>query len=150
MALAPGITLTQDTPPVARPTERPIRMEDVPLVFAGQPVRGRRAPDNSQWCLCCDTTISTRANAAFCDRHRTERNTQIAAGARVSVAAIPTDAVEEIVRRTDAVMTALGRATVRFNAMPNPPRGGWVDDLMLATKNLAGAVDGTLRPYVKR
>lgn len=150
MALAPGITLSERTPTESRPREGYIRLEDVPLLFAGRPVRGRPAPDNSQWCLCCDTTISTRANAAFCDHHRTARNTQIAAGNRVPIAPIPIEAVEEIVRRTDAVMTALGRASASFNAMPNPPRGGWVDELMLATKNLAGAVEGTLRPHVKR
>jgi hypothetical protein len=62
------------------------------------------------------------------------------------VVGVPAEVVDVIVSRTDRLQAALGRATAEFNAMRNPPVGGWIDDLMLIAKDLTLAVDRGLRP----
>ena len=145
-----GLTLDQVSNPASRPSEGPISMEDVPLRFPTGDVRGRRAPDGTNWCRCCDTTISDHPKAAFCLPHRTERNTQKQQARRAQdrppVVGVPAEVIDVIVSRTDRLHTALGRATQEFNSMRNPPVGGWVDDLMLIAKDLTRAVDAGLRP----
>jgi hypothetical protein len=125
-------------------------MEDVPLLFPDGNVRGRRAPDGTNWCRCCDTTISDHARAAFCLQHRTERNTQKQQARRAQdrppVVGVRAEIVDTIVGRTDRLLSALGRATAEFNRLSNPPVGSWIDDLMLVAKDLSLAVDYGLRP----
>ncbi|NEK86950.1 hypothetical protein GCU60_14490 [Blastococcus saxobsidens] len=145
-----GLTLDQVSNPASRPTEGPISMEDVPLRFPTGDVRGRRAPDGTNWCRCCDTTISDHPKAAFCLPHRTERNTQKQQARRAQdrppLVGVPAELVDVLVTRTDRLLTALGRATAEFNSMKPPPVGSWIDDLMLVAKDLSLAVDYGLRP----
>jgi hypothetical protein len=148
--LVQGLTLKPTTPPDSRPQEQPIPIEDVPLLFPRGGATGRLAPDGTNWCRCCDMTISTHAKAAFCDVHRRERNTaQQRAGRaqdRPAVAGVQVETIDVIVSRTDLLQAALGRATQEFNRMPKPPVGSWIDDLMLVAKDLTHAVDHGLRP----
>lgn len=150
MQLPEGMTLSAVTPAPSRPGDPPCPMEDVPLLFPNGDVRGRRATDGTNWCRCCDTTISTHARAAFCQQHRTERNTQqqqaLRAQDRPQVVGVPADIVDTIVAKTDRLQAALGRATAEFNRMAKPPVGSWIDDLMLIAKDLSLAVDYGLRP----
>lgn len=150
MPLPEGIRLTKSTPAESRPREPVVTMEDVPLRFpTGNPV-GRRGLDNTNWCLCCDLTISPGPRAAFCAEHRRERNTlQQRAGRgqdRPPVVGVPAEIVDTIVGKTDRLLETLGRATAEFNRMAEPPVGSWIDDLMLVAKDLSLAVEYGLRP----
>lgn len=150
MPLPEGIRLTARTPAASRPQQPVLAMDDVPLRFPnGNPV-GRRAQDNTNWCLCCDVTISPGPRAAFCADHRRERNTahqRVGRGQdRPPVVGIPVEILDVIVSRTDRLHTALGRASAEFNRMAKPPVGSWIDDLMLVAKDLSHAVDNGLRP----
>lgn len=150
MPLARGIALTEATPKESRPQEGPMRIEDVPLHYAGQPARGRMAADGTNWCRCCDLSISTNVRAAFCAQHTRERNTQIArmrAANRPLVAYVPVETIDEILRIKTRLMTAIGEASAEFNAMTPPPRGTWIDSLMLVSKELARAA-ASLNAYV--
>ncbi|WNV74452.1 hypothetical protein [Geodermatophilus sp. DSM 44513] len=150
MPLPEGVPLDRVTSAASRPEEPACAMEDVPVLFPDGDVRGRRASDGTNWCRCCDTTISTHARAAFCLQHRTERNTQIQQSRRGQdrppVVGVRAEVVDTIVGKTDRLLAALGRATAEFNRMPNPPVGSWIDDLMLVAKDLSLAVDYGLRP----
>lgn len=150
MPLPEGLGLTKMTSAESCPRQPIVAMEDVPLHFPdGHPV-GRRGLDNTNWCLCCDLTISPGPRAAFCADHRRERNTaQQRAGRdqdRPPVVGVPAEIVDTIVSKTDRLLQAIGRATAEFNRMAQPPVGSWIDDLMLVAKDLSLAVDYGLRP----
>lgn len=154
MALPPGRDLDSGIASESRPQEPLCAVEDLPRLFPNERAKGRRALDDTNWCRCCDKTISRNENAAFCEEHKRARNTQqkqversVERPARVDV---PADAVDAIVRETDRLQAAIGRATAEFNRMARPPIGGWVDDLMLVAKDLTWAVDHYLRPVSNR
>jgi hypothetical protein len=148
--LPEGIRLTPRTPEASRPQQPIVAMEDVALRFPNGNAQGRRAQDNTNWCLCCDLTISPGPRAAFCADHRRERNTaQQRAGRgqdRPPVVGVPAEIVDTIVSKTDRLLSTLGRATAEFNRMAQPPVGSWIDDLMLVAKDLSLAVEYGLRP----
>jgi hypothetical protein len=150
MPLSEGRTLSPAIAAESRPQEPFCAIEDVDVLFPDGNVRGRRAPDATNWCRCCDTTISTNERAAFCATHRTARNTaqkKVDRGEdRPRVVGVRLGAIDVVVSRTDRLQEALGRATAEFNRMPKPPVGTWIDDLMLIAKDLTHAVDHGLRP----
>ncbi|TKJ33258.1 hypothetical protein [Blastococcus sp. CCUG 61487] len=150
MPLPEGIRLTKITPAESRPQEPIVPMEDVPLRFPNGNPLGRRAPDNTNWCLCCDLTISPGPRAAFCADHRRERNTAAQRAGRGQerppVVAVRTEIVDTIVSKTDRLHQVIGRATAEFNRTSQPLVGSWIDDLMLVAKDLSLAVDYGLRP----
>lgn len=150
MPLPEGLRLTTRTPTESRPQQPVVAMEDVPLQFPNGNPLGRRALDNTNWCLCCDLTISAGPKAAFCADHRRERNTAAQRAGRGQdrppVVGVPAEIVDTIVSKTDRLLLTLGRATAEFNRMAKPPVGSWIDDLMLVAKDLSLAVDYGLRP----
>lgn len=151
MPLAPGVPLTDATPTESRPRDGRMRMVDVPVAFVGTKAKGRKAVDGSHWCRCCDTTISTNSNAAFCAQHQTERNSQIQRlreAHQVSQVPVPVETIDSLLRIKAQLMEAIGEASAEFNRMDPPPHGSWVDKLMRASKELALSAD-RLREFVK-
>lgn len=155
MPLVESLVLSEDTPEASRPTKRVVPMSGVDLNSArsGRP-RGRRAPDGTMWCLCCDTTIGTAENAAFCDVHRKERNKLKQRRARASMdvtpdaRAVPGNAIDMVVEATENLMIEIGRATANFNREGrDTEEDEWINSLMLAAKELTLAVDRGLRPH---
>ncbi len=150
MPLPEGSRLTKMTPAESRPQQPIVPMEDIPLYFPnGHPI-GRRGLDNTNWCLCCDLTISPGPKAAFCADHRRKRNTAHQRAGRDQdrppVVGVRAEIVDTIVGKTDRLLETLGRATAEFNRMAQPPVGSWIDDLMLVAKDLSLAVEYGLRP----
>lgn len=128
-----------------------MRMEDVPVFFAGIKAKGRKAPDGSHWCRCCNTTISLNSRAAFCNQHQVERNSQIkrfSEAHTVNAALVPVEAIDEVLARKRKLDEALGAASAAFRAMDPPPHGSWVDRLMLASKDLTHSVE-RLQDFVR-
>lgn len=128
-----------------------MRMEDVPVLFAGIRAKGRKAPDGSHWCRCCNTTISLNSRAAFCNQHQVERNSQIkrlSEAHTVNAAVVPVEAIDEVLARKRKLDEALGAAGAAFRAMNPQPHGSWVDRLMLASKDLTFSVE-RLQDFVR-
>lgn len=153
MPLIEGVHLAANTPLDSRPTEAPIALADIIRHFPDTAPRGRRGGDGTAWCLCCDTSIAPGPRSTFCSTHRTERNTMLKRRGREEgaspIARVPADNIDQVVEATDAVVAAIGRATVEFPRLRGAVRD-WVDDLMMETKMLVRAVNDGLLPYSAR
>lgn len=151
MPLDPGETLTASTPPGAHPPKPPVPIADVDLEAPSTGnLRGRRAADGTNWCLCCDTVIKPGALAVFCETHERERNTQLRRRKRTGQrsAEVPIGLIDTIVEKTDVLAAHLGRATAYYNASGRDiSDDDWINALMLASKDLFVAVDRGLRTH---
>lgn len=144
-----------DIPVDVRPVVNAKNLADYPKGPSGQRGPGARMGRDRKtfWCLTCNTAVATPSKT-WCRSCETARN---AAGRRASRAeeagrptsiTFPVEVLAELVRLSDAVIDRIGDATMEFDR-PHMT-GGAIDDLMLATKDLAGYLTREIRPSVRQ
>ncbi|NMM24534.1 MAG: hypothetical protein HHJ11_13780 [Phycicoccus sp.] len=159
MPLPDGQKLLDYLDPQQRPVEDVVSFDEVATIPA-RDRQARRAHDATRWCLTCDITLRPDGTKPVCDecapklvqadnrrrqqesRIRVRENTQRELGRDVTV--LENVQVEQLRAKMDALTLALGRATAQF---PRSNRtGDWVDDLMMAVKDLERVMAETLPP----
>ena len=127
-------------PDGSMPTRKPIPARELPLAADRRTFGARSGSDGTRWCYSCNTTLDPTGTRSFCQPCQVTRNGMSQAQRRTNNAIPLTRAeAEAIVARADAVMNALVTATVHFERPYM--NGGWIDRLMLATKDLVRDVD---------
>lgn len=143
-----------DIPIDVRPVVNVKNLADYPKGPTGQQGPGARQGRDRKtyWCLTCDTAVPT-STKTWCRKCEADRN---AAGRRVSRAeaagrptsvAFPVEVLNELVRLSDEVINRIGDATLEFDRAHMT--GGAIDELMLATKDLARYLSHEIRPNVR-
>lgn len=143
-----------DIPVDVRPVVNAKPLSNYPKGPTGQPGPGPRQGRDRKtfWCLSCDTAVD-KATKTWCRKCELARNSAGRKESRADAAGRPThitfpvDVLTELVRRSDAVIERIGDATLEFDR-PHMT-GGAIDDLMLATKDLAGYLSREVRPAVQ-
>lgn len=121
---------------------------------------GRQGPgprmgrdQKTYWCRSCETAVSTKTRS-WCRPCENERNANArrisrAAGAgRATSVEFRLEVLVELVRRSEAVIDRIALATIEFDRVTMT--GGAIDELMIATKELAGYLSREIRPEVQR
>ncbi|WP_143598292.1 hypothetical protein [Phycicoccus duodecadis] len=118
----------------------------------------RLATDGTRWCGRCDTTLRADSREALCATCRRDRNTEIQqarrqqarAAARPVGLTVTSDTLERLLsanstlQRKTSVASGVNRPT---NGQEQPP---WLDELLVAAKNVAIAVDAIERQIPRR
>jgi hypothetical protein len=163
MPLPDGQKLLDYLEPHQCPREDFFSFDEVATIPHGNR-QARRAQDATRWCLTCDVTLRPDGTKPVCDacapklvqadarrrqqesRIRTRESAQRLSGRDLTV--LEPAQVEQLRAKTDALSLALGRATAQF---PRSNRtGDWVDDLMMAVKDLQRVMAETLPPQQDR
>lgn len=142
LPLDAGLTFERSDliPDASMPNRKPIPARELALSTERRPFGARTGSDGTRWCYSCDTTLESDGGRSFCQPCQVTRNGMSQAQRRTNNAIPLTRAeAEAIVARADAVMAALGRASVHFERPYM--NGGWIDRLMLATKELVRDVE---------
>lgn len=107
----------------------------------------RIAPDGSRWCATCQTTVRPGSKVVYCQACTRGRNTDgvRATRERARTAAKPvrlsfsSDAVESLLRSNSLLQRRMAVAS-GLN-QPGDRQPAWLDELLLATKGMAVAVE---------
>ncbi|MDN4161132.1 hypothetical protein [Nocardioides abyssi] len=137
-----------------RPVVAPKPISEFPKGPSGQAGPGARVgrDQRTYWCLSCETAVPT-ATRTWCKRCSNKRDadarrvSRAAEEGRPSEVSFPLEVLTELVRYTEAVIDTIGVATMEFDRVHMS--GGAIDDLMLATKDLAGYLSREIRPAVQ-
>lgn len=121
---------------------------------------GQRGPGARQgrdrktfWCLSCESAVKNQATT-WCRQCENKRNamsrqaSRATAAGRPTTVTLPIEVLVRLVSLSDAVVDRISAATLEF-VRPNM-NGGAIDDLMLATKDLAAYLTSEIRPEVQR
>ncbi|MBR7744354.1 hypothetical protein KC207_13755 [Phycicoccus sp. BSK3Z-2] len=132
MPLPMGITLGADTPARSRPH----------VETGGE--RNRPADDGTQWCATCDTTVNPRPSPMkFCARCRKQRDAHRQRDGRQGqgrdAIAVSTAHIRRIITANRTLQSRVSVASAENQ--PGSEQPTWLDDLLIASKRLALAVD---------
>lgn len=144
-----------DIPIDVRPVINAKALSGYPKGPTGQQGPGARQGRDQKtfWCLSCDTAVD-KATKTWCRRCELDRNSagrkesRAEAAGRATTVTLPIEVLVKLVGLSDAVIDRIGDATLEFDR-PHMI-GGAIDDLMLATKDLAGYLTREVRPAVQQ
>lgn len=148
MALPSGVTLSDRTPERSRPP--------VPPTPTNDRAAARLAADGTRWCGRCDTTLRANSREALCATCKRTRNTEIQQHRREAARAaanpvgltITSDTLEGLLRANSVLQRKM--AVASGVNQPGGHQPAWLDELLLATKSLAVAVDAIERQVPRR
>lgn len=148
MALPRGVTLTDRIPERSRPR--------VPPSTTNDRAAARLAADGTRWCSRCDTTLVADSREALCAACRRTRNTEIQQYRREQARAastpvgltIASDTLEGLLRANSVLQRKM--AVASGVNQPGGQQPVWLDELLVATKSLAVAVDAIERQIPRR
>ncbi len=141
----PGLRPTARNPKAPRAPGRPV--QEIPIGARGTSPSRRMSWDGTvNYCLSCDTALSSNA-ARFCEVHTQQRRQFRNRKSEPHLYVITPEAVQGLQALFEATLTLehqIGRATTHFRHTENVPK--WVNDLMLATKDVLHGVHVHLAP----
>lgn len=130
-----------------RPIRRPIPVENVPLSQDRNAFGARKGRDGvTRWCYSCDTTLDPDGGRSFCPICRVQRNTMSQSRLRAENQPVQLrrEDARKIIDSTAKVAEAITQAVLQFDR--DYMTDTWIDELMLATKELTRDVQMTLGP----
>lgn len=125
--------------------------QDLELLRGGQGVRhgARLGADQTRWCVGCDTTLNGSANfCAECARERSRISAQRRRLRDPRTARLRVETLYQVAAATREVEQAILNVIIARQVGHGRVPEEYIDDLMVASKSLAGVVRGDIDPLL--